>query len=97
MPEWVCEILSPSNARVDRKKKIPAYAALGVKHLWLVNPSDKTLETFVLDHGSWKLLGAFVGSDIVKAEPFDAIEWSLGTLWVDTEQEAFPSEKLPKE
>ena len=28
-PDWVCEILSPSTERLDRVRKLPAYARLG--------------------------------------------------------------------
>jgi len=97
VPDWVCEILSPSNARLDRKEKMPAYAALGVKHLWLVDQKDKTLVTHAQENGSWKIVGAFVENDQVRAEPFDAIEWSLGSLWADTEPQEFSSGKSPKE
>jgi Uma2 family endonuclease len=96
-PDWVCEILSPSNARLDRTKKVFTYAALGVKHLWLVDPSDKTLVTYELESGSWKLVGSYVGNDLVRARPFDAIEWRLGTLWPETPVEPPPSAEAKKE
>ena len=31
-PDWVCEILSPSTERLDRVRKLPAYARHGVGH-----------------------------------------------------------------
>src|SRR5450432_2731539 len=31
-PDWVCEILSPSTARLDRVRKMPLYARYGVRH-----------------------------------------------------------------
>src|SRR3954468_4688276 len=34
-PDWVCEVVSPSTARVDRVRKVPIYAREGVSHLWL--------------------------------------------------------------
>ena len=81
IPDWVCEILSPSNMRVDRTKKVPQYAALGVKNLWLINPRDKTLETFRLEGGKWVVLSQHVEADKVRVEPFEAMEFDLGTLW----------------
>ena len=38
-PDWVCEVLSPSTARLDRAKKLRIYAEFGVGHAWLVDPS----------------------------------------------------------
>ena len=43
-PDWVCEILSPSTAKVDRAEKLPLYAN-GVAHCWLVDPDLKTLKS----------------------------------------------------
>lgn len=81
VPDWVCEILSPSNMRLDRTKKVPQYASLGVKHLWLINPRDKTLEVLRLESGKWILLSTHVEADKVIAEPFQAMEFDLGALW----------------
>jgi Uma2 family endonuclease len=81
VPDWVCEILSPSNARLDRVKKVPKYAEYGTKHLWLINPRDKTLEAFRLENRSWLLMQTFVEADKVKIAPFEAMAFDLGALW----------------
>ena len=81
IPDWVCEILSPSNMRLDRTKKVPRYASLGVKHLWLINPHDKTLEVLRLENSRWILLSTHIEADKVTAEPFQAMEFDLGALW----------------
>lgn len=80
-PDWVCEILSPSNMRLDRTKKVPLYASFGVKHLWLINPRDKTLEVFRLENSRWTLLSSYAEVDKVRVEPFQDMEFDLGTLW----------------
>ena len=82
--DWVCEILSPSNARLDRAKKVPKYASFGVRHLWLINPKEKTLEAFRLQGDKWLLLRTYVESDKVSIEPFEAIEFNLGALWEES-------------
>src|SRR5512134_136654 len=33
-PDWVCEVISPSTARVDRGIKLRTYAEAGVAHAW---------------------------------------------------------------
>jgi Uma2 family endonuclease len=80
-PDWVCEILSPSTERLDRVKKLPAYARHGVGHAWLVNPATRTLEVYRRDGASWLLAATFADDAIVRAEPFDAIEIDLLRLW----------------
>ena len=82
-PDWVCEILSPSTARTDRALKMPIYAREGVAHLWLVDPDVHTLEVYRLqDDGHWLLLQTLKDDDPVQQPPFDAVSFSLGSLWV---------------
>lgn len=80
-PDWVCEILSPSTAQKDRTVKMPVYAELGVKHLWLIDPDLKTLEAYQLENQRWSLMASLKDEDMVSTVPFDAIEFSLGGLW----------------
>lgn len=80
-PNWICEVLSPGTAAIDRVKKMPLYAQYGVAHAWLVDPIAKTLEVFRLENERWTLLKSFAGDDLARAEPFDAIEIELGVLW----------------
>ncbi|MGH8593383.1 MAG: Uma2 family endonuclease [Gammaproteobacteria bacterium] len=80
-PDWVCEVLSPATARMDRVDKLGIYAAQGVAHAWIVDPDAKTLEVFALSEGHWRLDVALKESDEVCAPPFDAIRFSLAALW----------------
>jgi Uma2 family endonuclease len=81
-PDWVCEVLSPSTETVDRIKKMPIYAREGVRFAWLLQPARRSLEVFRLGAGGlWEVLGAHVGDEVVRAEPFDAIELDLTVLW----------------
>ena len=54
-----------------------------VRHVWHVEPLGETLEIFRLEDGRWVQTGAWRGSVTVRAEPFDAVELSLGALWAD--------------
>ena len=83
-PDWVCELLSPSTRTLDRKHKLPHYAAQGVRHAWLVDPSARTLEVLRLEQGKWQSMATHTGDEIVRAEPFDAIELDLLSLWGET-------------
>ena len=83
VPDWVCEILSPSTARKDRVAKMPVYARYGVPYLWLVDPLAHTLEAFALRDGRWTVIGLFQEQDAVSVEPFQEIALELGALWVD--------------
>lgn len=80
-PDWVCEVVSPSTERLDRAKKMPAYGRKGVPYLWVVNPLTRTLEVYRLADGRWVLLSTHGGDARVRAEPFEAVELELGSLW----------------
>ncbi|HEY8080212.1 MAG TPA: Uma2 family endonuclease [Labilithrix sp.] len=81
VPDWVCEILSPGTARVDRMKKVPIYARERVGHVWLVDPGERTIEVLRLDGTRYTLVGTFGGDAAVRAEPFDAVEIPPAFLW----------------
>lgn len=80
-PDWACEILSPSTARVDRALKMAIYAREGVAHLWMVDPDARTLEVYRLHEGHWLLLDTLKEDDPAKQPPLDAVTFSLGSLW----------------
>jgi len=80
-PDWVCEVLSDRTRRLDRMRKMPIYAREGVAWIWIVDPLAETLEVFRLQAGAWMLVSSHVGSDDIRAEPFDAVPLALGALW----------------
>jgi len=80
-PDWLCEVLSPATAKIDRAGKMRHYAAAGVRHLWLVDPVATTLEIYRLDGEGWRLVQTHAGEATIRAEPFDVIELDLGSLW----------------
>ena len=82
VPDWVCEILSPSTAQKDRTLKLPLCARYSVAHSWLVDPLARTLEAYELQDGRWLLLGAIREDDAVCFPPFAAVTFSLADLWV---------------
>ncbi len=81
VPDWVCEVVSPSSLGRDRVLKLPFYARAGVGHAWLIDPIAETLEVFRLAGGLWQLAGSFRGDDEVHAEPFEALSLPLAALW----------------
>jgi Uma2 family endonuclease len=80
-PDWVCEILSPSTSVLDRAKKLAIYAREQVAWAWLIDPLARTIEVLKLDNGRWTILATPVANEVVRAEPFEAIELELAALW----------------
>lgn len=83
VPDWACEVLSPSTARIDRQLKTRLYAAHGLANLWLVDPIAQTLESYRLEGGRWVLLATHGGDETAAIEPFEAVPLELAELWAD--------------
>jgi Uma2 family endonuclease len=81
-PDWVCEIVSPSTARLDRVGKMPCYARNGVARLWLVDPLARTLESVELVGDRWTVVACHAGDDSVRIEPFTGAEIRLDRWWL---------------
>jgi Uma2 family endonuclease len=80
-PDWICEVLSPSTAAMDRVKKLTVYARENVPHAWLVDPVAQTLEVLRLEGGRWTIVSTAAGAGLVRAEPFEALDLDLTLLW----------------
>lgn len=81
--DWVCEILSPSTAVLDRTRKLRIYAREGVRHAWLVDPPMRTIEVLALEDGRWIVIDTFGADQVARIPPFEAIDLELGLLWED--------------
>ncbi len=81
VPDWVCEILSPSTESKDRDIKMPIYARYGVPYAWLVDPKRHSIEAYRLADGAWQGIGTFSGNQAQRIVPFEALAIDLGALW----------------
>lgn len=81
VPDWICEIFSPSTQKRDRMEKTPIYAQFGVSFLWLVNPTETTLDVYELGQRRWELVNLYTGNIKVRAVPFEEIEIDLTNIW----------------
>jgi Uma2 family endonuclease len=79
-PDWVCEVLSTSTARTDPVKKQRTLHLHGIAHYWIVDPEHETLTVY--QHHSDGYLAVTTGvGDVVRAEPFEALELDVGELF----------------
>jgi Uma2 family endonuclease len=79
-PDWICEIVSASNATHDTLRKLRLYHRVEVPHYWIVDPRDATLTVMRWHSDGYVTLAR---CERVRAEPFEAIELSVGTLFGD--------------
>ncbi|MCL2638731.1 MAG: Uma2 family endonuclease [Oscillospiraceae bacterium] len=50
-PDFIIEILSPSNAGHDQIVKLNKYMQAGVREYWIVDPERKTVQVYILKGG----------------------------------------------
>ena len=81
VPDWICEVLSPSNVPHDRVVKRRLYATHGVHFYWLVDPAARTLEALRLRDGTWEEVGSYGDGDVAQIEPFAAIDLEVSRLF----------------
>jgi Uma2 family endonuclease len=85
VPDWVCEVLSPSTAARDRIVKWRLYAQAGIPFYWLIDPDLRALEALALRDGVWVELGVFDETATARIAPFEAIELEIGRLFLPKE------------
>lgn len=54
-PDLIVEVLSPSSTKRDKIDKKLLYQKFGVKEYWIVSPSDKSIEVYLLVDGIFEL------------------------------------------
>ncbi len=76
-PRAVFEILSPGTATRDREVKTPGYLALGVREVWLIEPSTGTIECRTAESTRVAAADQTIASAVVRGlvlRPRDLIE-----------------------
>ena len=82
VPDWVCEVVSPSTGRIDRSRKMRIYARESVGHLWIVDPLLRTIEVYRLEDGRWVVAAVHGGEEPTRIEPFGEVELDVGRWWL---------------
>ena len=74
-PDWIVEIVSPSNSSHDYIRKLNLYADAGVREYWIVNPEKKTVLVYHLEENKFEVI-TYTFQDKVKVNIYDG-------LWID--------------
>lgn len=86
-PDWVCEVLSPSNARNDLVKKMRVYHQRGIPHYWIVDPEQQTLTVYRRMEDGYLVALTAQSDERVRAEPFGEVELSVAALFGDDDDD----------
>lgn len=70
-PDWVCEILSRSNAKNDLVHKLRVYLRAGIPHYWIVDPEARVLTVYRHVGRTYEVALTASQGETVHAEPFE--------------------------
>ncbi len=55
-PDWIVEIVSPSNSSHDYVRKLNLYASAGVREYWIVNPMQESIYVYHLEETQFETI-----------------------------------------
>ena len=80
-PDWIIEIISPSNSSHDYIRKLNLYADAGVKEYWIVNPLDQSVYVYFMEKDRFKTT-AYIFQDEIKVNIFENLGIDLTELGI---------------
>jgi Uma2 family endonuclease len=86
-PDWVCEVLSRSNARNDLVKKMRVYHRAGVPYYWIVSPDEGVLTVYRWAKDGYVVAVTGQRSERVTADPFVAVVLNVSALFADEDED----------
>lgn len=70
-PDLIVEVLSPSSQRHDRLTKFNLYQRAGVREYWIVDPTSKSAQVFLLEDGRYIAKDFGAEKDILRVNVLD--------------------------
>jgi Uma2 family endonuclease len=89
LPSWVCEVLS-TNKRNDLIRKKRVYHRYEIPHYWILDPVAETLLVYRWSTAGFTEVLVAERGERVRAEPFEAIEITVGVLFGDDDDDDAP-------
>lgn len=80
-PDLIVEIVSPASASEDRIHKHQVYARYAVRHYWIIDPDNRSLEAYQLKGRRYRLVGKYSGADTFQPSLFPGLSLHLAELW----------------
>ncbi len=86
VPDWCCEVLSPTTAKDDLGTKLPHYVRAGVPYVWIVDPAANLIQVFAPENGKPALIATASDEASVRLPPFE-LDLDPRRLWVSPPSE----------
>ena len=79
-PDLVVEVLSPSTADKDRRRKLAVYSQFGVQEYWIVDPETRTMELYRPTGEGLQLARQFASGDTFKSHLLSGFQLQVDSL-----------------
>ena len=80
-PDLAIEILSPSTAALDRRRKLGIYARTGTEELWLIDPERQEVEVFELARDVTKPAAVYRAGEILETSRLPGLRIALAKVF----------------
>ena len=81
-PDFIAEILSPSNTAIEMQQKYELYREAGVREYWVINPEHKTLHRYLFSNGTI-FPHTYRASDTAPVEIFPGLSIELEPVFAE--------------
>lgn len=81
-PDWIIEIVSPSNPKYDYITKLRLYHDAGVREYWIVDPQNKKIYVYNMEEVTFTL-NAYSFHDTIEVGIFDDLSIDFSSLGLD--------------
>ena len=80
-PDFVLEILSPSNTAIEMSRKFNLYREAGVREYWVVDPETKAIQSYTFSRDGAISTRAFGQEGMASPETFPGMEIDLALVF----------------
>jgi Uma2 family endonuclease len=79
-PDLVVEILSPSSIRRDKVGKLKSYANYAIPEYWIVDPTNESLEQYILKEDRYDLIEVYTEDEQIKSDHIRCVSFTMNEI-----------------
>lgn len=80
-PDFIVEILSPSTRTKDLNEKFDLYEETGVREYWVVFPTDRVIQCWILRDGVYQKSGNYTDQGKIPIQSLGGVELDLAAIF----------------
>lgn len=84
VPDFVAEVLSPSNWLYDRREKMEIYETAGIPEYWIIDPRAREIELYLLEDSGYLLINKVSGEQVARSQTLAQFEVKVNTIFLKT-------------